>query len=54
MKTKFLPKFILLSVLSLLIYSCTAEDVAAPEKKTITVMKVGDTITQPGVPNPKG
>lgn len=54
MKTKFLPKLILLSVLSLLIYSCTAEDVTSPQKETNAVMKTGDTITQPSIPNPKG
>ena len=54
MKTNFLPKLILLSVLSMLIYSCTAEDAVVPQDKTNTVLKVGDTITQPGVPNPRG
>lgn len=54
MKTNFLPKLILLSVLSMLIYSCTADDVAVPQKKTTTVMKTNDTITQPGTTNPRG
>lgn len=54
MKTKFLPKLILLSVLSMLIYSCTADDVVAPQKKTTTVFKTNDTITQPGTTNPRG
>lgn len=56
MKNKFLPKLILLSVLSMLIYSCTADDVVVPQKNTKAVMKTVDvdTITQPGVPNPRG
>jgi len=54
MKTNVLPKLILFSILSMLIYSCTAEDVAAPQEKTSIVLKTGDTITQPGLPNPKG
>ena len=54
MKTNFLPKLILLFVLSVLIYSCTAEDsVAAPKKDTV-VLKAGDTITGSGTSNPRG
>ena len=53
MKTNFLPKLILLFVLSVLIYSCTADDsVVAPNKNT-TILKTKDTIGTPGVPNPR-
>ena len=54
MKTNFLPKLILLFVLSVLIYSCTAEDsVAAPKKDTV-VLKTNDTTGIPITPNPRG
>jgi hypothetical protein len=53
MKTKFLPKLILLSVLSMLIYSCTVEDsISNPSKNTI--QKSSDTIGTPIIPNPRG
>ena len=54
MKTNFLPKLILLFVLSVLIYSCTAEDsVAAPKKDTV-VLKASDTTGNTGTTNPRG
>lgn len=54
MKTNFLPKLILLSVLCLLVYSCTAEDSVATPEKNNTILKVGDTTSTYGTPNPRG
>jgi hypothetical protein len=54
MKTKFLPKLILLSVLSMLIYSCTAEDPINSTSNNNTIQKSTDTIGTPIIPNPRG
>ncbi len=54
MKTNFLPKLILLSVLSMLIYSCTAEDAVVPQDKPTVILRLGDSISQPSLPNPRG
>ena len=54
MKTNFLPKLILLSILSMLIYSCTAEDVVVPQDKPTVIFRLGDSISQPSTTNPRG
>ena len=55
MKTKYLPKLILLLLLSVIVYSCTADDSFPNKKENKDVMKsTSDTVGLPGVPNPKG
>ncbi len=53
MKTKFLSMLILVLLLSVLTYSCTADDSVSIIKENKDVMKsTSDTIGYPGIPNP--
>jgi hypothetical protein len=54
MKNKFLPTLLFIGLLSIMIYSCSADDGVDHQKNSNTVLRARDTINQPSLPNPKG
>ena len=54
MKTNFLAKLFLMSIVCISLYSCTSDNIEVTTKKNV-LMKTGDALDdgQPKIPNPK-